>query len=201
MSIENPENSFAWMVRVMAQLLKRRDMTPHGLDQCPYGAETVKPTQASLRKWILAVGLRCNQVRRHRHRREGGPTGLVWDPISEQQVWRSAKAAEYPAGLCWAWAESLDQWLKSRDGLAWMAVRTMVKVGKFNNTLVNLEIFSQELAPRGHKRTVEDDERGKTQSQSAASGILAERWRGMQTLGRLATPFVHAWMNFSTTRF
>lgn len=38
--------------------------------------------------------------------------GRVWSYKLEQEVWLTSEAAEYPAGLCEAWAEQWLTWLK-----------------------------------------------------------------------------------------
>ena len=68
-----------------------------------------------------------------------GLAGKVFDPNVGGQVWRTSLAAEYPAGLCWAWASALRTWLVSDDGVKTMASRTLIKTGKFNNILVRLD--------------------------------------------------------------
>ena len=111
---------YAWSIKIMEQLRKCMHAELVHLDQCPYGAETVKPTgiMASA-PWMKTVCLTCKQVRPHRHR-PGGLTGFVWDPLDDQWVWRTSKAAEYLAGLCWAWAMSLRQWIHSEAGQHWL---------------------------------------------------------------------------------
>eukprot|EP00435_Cladocopium_sp_Y103_P032358 s2067_g8.t1 len=139
-SYENPEFSFAWVTRVMEKFIKHVGQSVHGLDQCPYGAETVKPTGlVTQAPWLKGVQFRCGQVRPHRHR-EGGLSGKIWDPLTETMVWRSSKAAEYPSGLCIAWALSLRKWLCSEEGHHWLGQRTLVKVGRFSNTLVRSDL-------------------------------------------------------------
>lgn len=80
-SLENPGNSFAWLVKVVQQLQKysKADLTE--LDQRAYGAKTVKPTGIlGTAPWMSQVNLKCHQVRLHRHR-DGGFVGFVWDPL------------------------------------------------------------------------------------------------------------------------
>lgn len=142
-SFENPEWSYAWLTTVMLKFMKYTGQSVHGLDQCPYGAETVKPTGlVTQAPWLKSVNLRCGQVRPHRHREEG-LTGKTWDPLTEQMVWRSSKAAEYPTGLCIAWAVSLRKWLCSEAGTEWLAKRTLVRIGKFSNALIRADFLSQ----------------------------------------------------------
>ena len=43
-SMENPKNSYAWLIKIMEQPRKYMRTELVCLDQCPYGAETVKPT-------------------------------------------------------------------------------------------------------------------------------------------------------------
>lgn len=143
-SYENPEFSFAWLMRIMVKLMKATNTEVVGLDQCPYGAETVKPTGLlSKAPWMNSTTLRCGQVRPHRHR-DGGLTGKVWDVYSEEMVWRTSKAAEYPTGLCIAWALSLRNWLCSEAGKTWLSQRTLVRVGRFGNMLVRADMMDDD---------------------------------------------------------
>lgn len=137
-TMENPADSFAWLMKVVLQLQRLMGADILTLDQCPYGAETVKPTGIFAgAPWMCKVQLRCKDVRPHRHR-QGGLTGHVWDPVDDIWVWRTSKAAEYPAGLCWAWASALREWVLSHDGQWWLAERTLIREADKVNKLVSL---------------------------------------------------------------
>lgn len=43
----------------------------------------------------------------------------MWSYLEEKPVWRSSLPAEYPCGLCIAWAKALKTWL-STPGVLWM---------------------------------------------------------------------------------
>lgn len=101
------------------------------------GHKHQKPTAiVTSASWMLQVKLRCGDVRPHYHV-PGGLQGLSWDPVSEEYVWLTSKAAEYPWGLCDAWAAALQGWLCSADGELWLRRRTLYKTGP--NQLVRLE--------------------------------------------------------------
>lgn len=81
-SFENPEPSFAWLMPKMVQLMNRPDVWEVGLDQCPYGAMSVKATKiVTSAAWMKEVSKRCQDVRPHYHH-PGGLQGKTWDPIT-----------------------------------------------------------------------------------------------------------------------
>ena len=126
-SMENPERSYAWDQPKMKKILKMKGVHNIELDQCPYGAHTKKGTRiVTTSDWMSRVKLKCEDVRPHFHL-PGGLTGKTWDPIAEDWVWKTSRAAEYPFGLCQAWAEALLRWLQSPGGYEWLAKRTMVR--------------------------------------------------------------------------
>lgn len=152
-SIENPFNSFLWLLRCMQRLLKMRVVELVLLHQCAYGAQTVKPTGIlTSSPWMKVVNGLCHQARPHRHLKTG-LTGRVWSYLEDKMVWRSSLAAEYPCGLCIAWARALLEWLESKEGMHWMACNTMVLRGKWQNQLV-----------RADTNVVQDDSRRVVQS-------------------------------------
>ena len=53
-------------------------------------------------------------------------------------MWRTSLAAEYPCGLCMAWARALFDWLRSPLGLRWMQQRSFQVKGRWKNVLVRL---------------------------------------------------------------
>lgn len=133
-SLENPWDSFAWICKPLTKVLKVTRLQLIRLDQCAYGAKSKKPTCiATDAAWVAEVQKTCDQVQRHYHVLL---EGKVWDPGRQRMVWRTSLAAQYPAGLCMAWAESLKRFLDSEAGLQWMTARTMVTVGKHRNVLV-----------------------------------------------------------------
>ena len=179
-SLENPLDAFSWEVKIMKQMGSAMQEKPYPLDQCPYGAETKKPTNILTgAEWMKEVNLRCHQVRRHRHR-EGGLTGFVWDPITEDWVWRTSRAAEYPQGLCRAWADALRTWLLEEKGKAWLAARTMVKVGRFQNVLINASALQPDAVPKDNtvKVGTKDEsnaERRERENMEAVGGLRDPR--------------------------
>eukprot|EP00435_Cladocopium_sp_Y103_P027145 s3386_g6.t1 len=137
--MESPEPSYAWDVSFIQKLKRVPGVIFSGLDQCPYGARTKKATGIlSGAQWMSDVKLRCEDVRPHAHM-EGGLTGKTWDPLTGRMVWKTSKAAEYPQGLCHAWALSLKAWLLSDAGVKYMSQRTLVKVSPFQ--MVRLDML------------------------------------------------------------
>ena len=101
-SLENPWDSFAWEHPALKKILKKADVGTTLLNQCAYGAESMKPTAIVANAgWMLTVNRTCKDVPPHYHL-EHGLTGKVFDPNVNEQVWRTSLAAEYPAGLCWS---------------------------------------------------------------------------------------------------
>ena len=135
-SIENPWESYIWLLAVMQRLMRMREAELTLLHQCAYGAPSMKPTGLlTTAGWMKRVCLLCDQVREHRHLKSG-LVGKVFDYVSQKVVWRTALAAEYPEGLCVAWAQSLETWLKSDEGRTYLSSDMLVKVGKWKNVLV-----------------------------------------------------------------
>ena len=62
-------------------------------------------------------------------------------------MWRTSLAAEYPCGLCMAWANALCHWLRSGGGQDWMSRRSFKSVGKWNNVLVRCAKFAADVKP------------------------------------------------------
>ena len=134
-SLENPADSFAWETRWMKKLLKRTGVRQAVLDQCCFGAQTMKPTRIVINaEWMLQVSLRCSTVRPHFHL-NGGLQGKTWDPISKCMIWKTARAAEYPSGLCLAWTRSLSQWTQTAAALEQVG-SNLVRCGRHGNVLV-----------------------------------------------------------------
>ena len=135
-SVENPWDSFIWLLSVFKRLFKRADTNLVKLEQCVYGAVTPKPTGILTNAdWMKMVcGLCCEQAP-HYHLK-GGLVGMVWDYGTNEQVWRTSLAAEYPCGLTVAWTNSLLSWLSTDAGRLWLAERTYVRIGRWRNTIV-----------------------------------------------------------------
>ena len=101
-----------------------------------------QPGLVTTSEWMKSVCSLCDDVRHHLHAR-GGLVGKAWDYVAEEWVWRTSLAAEYPCGLCVAWSRALLSWLNSASGKRWVERRTMVKLGKWNNTLVRGDLVRQ----------------------------------------------------------
>ncbi|CAE8696540.1 unnamed protein product, partial [Polarella glacialis] len=109
------------------------------LDQCPYGAETPKPIGILTNAvWMKTVCHKCKDAPPHRHL-VGGLQGKCWDYSREvpTQVWRTS-LAEYPEGLCTAWASALEKWVQSPEGVLTLARSTFTRTGVHGNALVRL---------------------------------------------------------------
>ena len=94
----------------------------------------------------------CHEVRPHLHTSLVG--GKTWNYIDEGWVWRTSLAAEYPCGLCMAWASALRGWLFSTPGQRWLSARSMKLTGKWRNVSVRCsdDASSEEVA-RADKST------------------------------------------------
>ena len=85
----------------------------------------------------------CHETREHYHA-PGGLTGFAWDFLADKEVWRTSLAAEYPCGLCLAWASALKGWLSSGIGDGWLKGRSYHIVGRWKNILVRLNTSSMD---------------------------------------------------------
>ena len=144
-SVENPWQSFLWLLKSMQKLLRKRDVSLVMLDQCVSGAVSPKRTGILTNScWMKKVcGLRSEQ--RPHYRLKGGLVGKAWDCVQEKMVWRTSLAAEYPCGLTVAWTRSLISWLNSADGVEWMNERIHAVVGKWRNVLrLKADVVHQE---------------------------------------------------------
>ena len=139
-SIENPKDSYLWELKEFQQLKKLPGVYFVIMDQCAYGASSRKPTGILTNApWMLLVNKTCGQARWHNHTvLKGKALDYRCDP--PLVVWRSSLAAEYPTGLCLAWAKALLAWIK----VAWaprMTQQQLVKVeGKPNVLMLKTKI-------------------------------------------------------------
>ena len=134
-SVENPWTSFLWLLKVMQKIIRKTDVSLVQLHQCCYGAVTPKPTGILTNaSWMKTVNGLCWEQRRHYHLK-GGLVGKAWDYVTDQWVWRTSLAAEYPCGLTVAWTRALQAWLGSNSGVKWMNERVHTLVGRWRNTL------------------------------------------------------------------
>ena len=133
-SVENPWDSYLWMLPVMERFTKKYPLIY--LDQCYYGSEYKKPTAIlTAAEWMKQVCGTCQEAGEHKHPPEGlsGKTlDFFHDPPVE--VWRTALAAEYPAHLCWSWAGALEEYVAKPEVKESLWKQTMVKEG--DNKLV-----------------------------------------------------------------
>lgn len=199
-SLENPEDSFIWEQPTLERHMKR--MRKVGLDQCPYGAETKKPTGILTdAAWMADVCARCVDARPHEHM-PGGLAGKTLDYFFDppREVWKTALAAEYPTGLCWAWAQSLVRFLKTEEGLVTLQKKA-IKVEGNALRAVRPEVQSKQPASNRERREMENNQAvgglrnpyGAIQSKAAAwklgasvhhvlLGVIKENTRELQAL-------------------
>ena len=155
-SLENPEDSFIWEQPTLERHMKR--MGKVGLDQCPYGAETKKPTGILTdASWMADVCARCEEARPHEHM-PGGLVGKTLDHFFDppREVWKTALAAEYPTGLCWAWAQSLVRFLKTEEGRVALQKKTFRVKGNALSA-VQPEVQTRHPASNRERREIEND--------------------------------------------
>eukprot|EP00435_Cladocopium_sp_Y103_P016613 s3999_g4.t1 len=144
-SIENPLDSFIWDLKSMKRLARRKGVQLTPLDQCAYGGPHQKATGILHNTAWLAQGLRCGDVPPHQHSKLAGK---VWSYKEGKEVWYTSEAAEYPSGLCEAWATGWLRWLQSQpDG----GKDTYVKLGVFpwSDTTKAQEASAEYLAALG----------------------------------------------------
>ena len=181
-SMENPENSYAWLVSFIQRLKRVVGVIFSGLDQCPFGARTQKPTGIlGNAAWMTSINTRCHQVRPHAHM-EGGLQGKTWDPITNTWVWKTSKAAEYPQGLCHAWALASKGWLTSKEGYQFMACRTLVKVSPFQ--MVRLDMVGSRL----DKAVTQMEPLDASSSRQRLSKRAVREEENLQAIGGLRDP-------------
>ena len=96
-SVENPLESYLWDLPCMKRHVKKFEKVH--IDQCAYGAETVKPTGVlTSAEWIKKVSLACGDVRSHTHLKgglQGKTLDYFYDPPKEVCVKESLKGSTY----------------------------------------------------------------------------------------------------------
>ena len=184
-SIENPWDSFIWMLKCMAKLFR----VPHAelilLHQCPYGAVARKATGIlTTSSWMKKVCALCHEVEAHYHLK-GGLVGMTWSYLEDKLVWRTSLAAEYPCGLTVAWARALLEWLDSQEGREWMKARSYVKVGRWKNTLTLTKTVPQKRTVNEQPQVETIAERRERENVEAIGGLrFAKRAVARSTLLR-----------------
>lgn len=154
-SLENPWDSFAWDCKLIITAKKRKSMEEIYLEQCAYGGMSVKPTQiATDAAWMKGTNLTCRQVGPHKHAKL---VGKVWDPLTQKSVWKTSKAAEYPTGLCLAWARALKEFLLSQEGIKLRMRQTYVKVGQHANVLVRADLKRPDQPAKQNAGRIQDE--------------------------------------------
>ncbi|CAK9112875.1 unnamed protein product [Durusdinium trenchii] len=176
-SVENPFGSFLWLLKVMQKLMRLAGAELVMLHQCCYGASTPKPTGIlTTSPWMKTVRKLCFEVRPHHHLKEG-LVGKVWSYLEDKVVWRSSLAAEYPCGLCVAWANALKRWLCSAEGLEWMKAHSMALRGRWLNQLVRGDsVPEKDVATRA----VQSQREVREEENSRAIGGLRDARKAVQ---------------------
>ena len=170
-SIENPWDSFIWMLKCMARLFRIPGAELVLLHQCPYGAVTQKATGIlTTSSWMKKVCALCHEVGAHYHLK-GGLVGMTWSYLEDKFVWRTSLAAEYPCGLTVAWTRALLEWLESEEGYKWMQARSYVKLGRWKNTLALAGTLPQKRKTTGPTRIETIAERRERENVEAWGGL------------------------------
>lgn len=181
-SIENPWDSFIWMLKCMARLFRIPGAELVLLHQCPYGAVTQKATGIlTTSSWMKKVCALCHEVGAHYHLK-GGLVGMTWSYLEDKFVWRTSLAAEYPCGLTVAWTRALLEWLDTEEGYTWMQARSYVKLGRWKNTLALAGTLPQKRKTTGPSRIetiAERREREKTLKRGEVCALPSERLHGL----------------------
>lgn len=137
-SIENPEGSFIWELPSFKRLAAKRGVVAVLLHQCAYGGPYHKPTILLTKCPWLKVGRLCKDAPAHSHTTL---EGKVWSFKTDQTVWLTAEAAEYPTGMCEEWARLWKTWLEEQGPPKEKGKEfKMVKAGRFQNKLVREEL-------------------------------------------------------------
>ena len=103
-SIENPLLSLLWLTPTMGSLQLRARTMDVDLDQCMFGAPSMKPTRLRV-SHAAFLALQCSCNGSHTHERL---KGKVWDPKRKKIVFRTKLAQEYPFVLCAAMAMAVQ---------------------------------------------------------------------------------------------
>ncbi len=136
------------------------------LDQCAYGAESKKPTGIlTSARWMQKVAKGCGDVVPHEHVvLEGKAYNYFYDP--PRLVWKTSLAAEYPAGLCWAWAKGLKGFLDAEE--------------------VKQELWERKMSKVGQNKL----ERNKKVKEESSGSLREQReWENQQAVGGLRNPY------------
>ena len=139
-SVENPEDSFLWELKSFKRLAKLEGVRFIRLDQCAYGGPYKKPTGVLTNCPWLGQGRSCKDAPPHLHTTL---QGKVWSYKVERTVWFTSEAAEYPTGLCEAWAHLWREWLLGKKSCP-ESTPTMRKVGVYQNKLIRDELPTKE---------------------------------------------------------
>lgn len=155
-SIENPWESFLWDLKLMKKVSALPGTKMVYLDQCAYGGQHKKPTGILTNAPWLFEGDTCGKARPHDH---VPLEGKVWSYKAGKWVWYTSEAAEYPAGLCEAWAKRWKEWTEAKDEEPPQKMRLL---GKHKNMLVATHDVMlsprQEPKPTKSKKEVREEE-------------------------------------------
>ena len=172
-SVENPADSYIWELKSFKKLAELSGATAVFLDQCCYGSEFTKPTRILTNApWMFNVAQRCPG--RPEHPKHPSLEGKVWDytQVPPVQCWYTSLAAEYPSGLCWAWATGLKHWI----GEKWEAVQTAGKLVRPEGNpfkLVRLTTTDTNMADQRpeHKKEETESQRRERENAECIGGL------------------------------
>ena len=114
-SVENPETSLIWQLPAMQQVSAMLNVQMVSWDMCCFGSEYKKGTSILTNApWTSALQMRCPGPPRHPAHPQ--LTGKIFME-SKGWVHRTRLAAEYPEGLCDAWARLYVEAVKTAGPL------------------------------------------------------------------------------------
>ena len=134
-SIENPLESFIWEMRCMKALLKLHGVRLLRVDQCAFGSPHKKPTGIVTNAPFLSEGLCDIQTRPHRHvPLIGFVKDFRWEGATD--CFYTELAAEYPEGLCNAWASSALTWVSTHKVPSALMIASTSSTASLDSTSV-----------------------------------------------------------------
>jgi hypothetical protein len=149
-SIENPETSFLWMLKSIKQLTSLEGVNFVVLHQCAYGGPYYKPTGVLTNApWMCKIAKLCHEVAPHWHTTL---KGRVWSYALDKEVWYTSEGAEYPHGLCQAWAAACAEFVVQSCAEEPVCEANTQRVGRFSNALVRVPLKNGETKKQKRER-------------------------------------------------
>jgi len=123
-----------WDLKLMKRLRALHGVRAVEIDQCAFGCQHKKPTLVLTNApWIQTT--KCEDAPPHTH---VPLVGKVWSYETGKMEWYTSEAAEYPAGMCEAWAQNWAEFLSDNEDAEKKTTEDaqhMVKVGRHGNAL------------------------------------------------------------------